>query len=311
MEDLLSQFPRKGQKRYGFIRYADDFVVTARSREEIEAITPTLTEWLKHRGLELNQDKTQIVPIEQGFDFLGVTVRQFKGHCLHIPQKKKVLAFIQRIRDWLKQYPAISPEALIYYLNPILRGWGNYYRPWVSTQVFGYVDHEIWKALWRWCLRRHPKKGKQWVKQKYFPALGMRQWDFNVLTTTRTGHPKRLKLIKLTDISIQRHIKVKGTASPDDPSLIDYWKKRQTRYGKICWDKGSKFYRVAENQQWRCPVCQEHLFNGEGVHLHHVVAIENGGTDNEENLRLLHQICHRHVHSQQAESRKIRSRMMG
>jgi len=284
---------------------------TARSREEIEAIVPKLAEWLRKRGLELNPDKTQIVPVQAGFDFLGVTIRQFKGHCLHIPQKKKVLAFAQRIRDWLKQYPAISPDVAIQYLNPILRGWGNYYRPWVSKQVFGYVDHQVWKALWRWCLRRHPNKGKQWVKQKYFPAFGTRQWNFSVRTTTRTGHSKRLTLLKLMDIPIQRHIKVKGTASPDDPSLVDYWRTRQTRYGKAYWDKSSKLYRVAENQQWRCPVCQEHLFNGEELHLHHVVAIKDGGTDYQENLRFLHQICHRHVHSQQAESHKIRSRMMG
>lgn len=322
MESLLNQFSRtveytlyrgtensktrrNKQKRYGFIRYADDFIVTARSREDINAIVPTLVEWLKQRGLELNQDKTQIVSIQDGFDFLGVTIRQFKGHCLPIPQKAKVLAFIQRIRDWLKQHLAVSPEVLIRHLNPILLGWGNYYRHWVSKQVFGYVDHEIWKAIWSWCLRRHPNKGKGWVKRKYFPYIGTRQWNFSVLTMTRARQPKRLTLYKLMDIPIQRHVKVKGTASPDDPGLMDYWRYRQTRYGKTYWGKGSKLRRVSENQQWRCPVCHDHLFNGEEIHLHHVMAVKDGGTDYEENLRLLHQACHRHVHLQKVESLKI------
>ncbi|MGV0027001.1 group II intron maturase-specific domain-containing protein, partial [Phormidesmis priestleyi] len=91
--------------------------------------------------------KTQIVDIQTGFHFLGVTVRQFKGHCLPKPQKDKVLAFLRGIRQWLKQHPVMTPESLIRHLNPKLKGWANYYRHWVSKDVFGYVDHELWKAI--------------------------------------------------------------------------------------------------------------------------------------------------------------------
>jgi RNA-directed DNA polymerase len=166
IEALLSQVQRTTQikkprrKQYGFIRYADDFIVTAKTRQEIEAIVPTLTQWLDERGLELNPDKTQMVDIQTGFNFLGVTIRQFKGHCLPKPQKDKVFAFLRGIRQWLKQHPAMSPESLIRHLNPKLRGWANYYRHWVSKDVFGYVDHELWKAIWKWCLQRHPNKSK-------------------------------------------------------------------------------------------------------------------------------------------------------
>ncbi|MGV0029185.1 reverse transcriptase domain-containing protein, partial [Phormidesmis priestleyi] len=104
IEALLSQTQQPTQskktrrKQYGFIRYADDFIVTAKTRQEIEAIVPILTQWLGERGLELNPEKTQIVDIQTGFHFLGVTVRQFKGHCLPKPQKDKVLAFLRGIR---------------------------------------------------------------------------------------------------------------------------------------------------------------------------------------------------------------------
>ncbi|MDX2243802.1 MAG: HNH endonuclease signature motif containing protein [Leptolyngbyaceae cyanobacterium bins.302] len=100
--------------------------------------------------------------------------------------------------------------------------------------------------------------------------------------------------MRLADTPIQRHVKVKGTASPDDPSLWDYWQHRKTRYSKAYWDKGSKYYQVA--QDWRCPVCNDPLFNGEALHTHHRVQLKEGGTDEEENLIHLHQACHHQVH---------------
>lgn len=317
MEALLNQYHRtvyyelkqgksKGQvnsqrlKRYGYIRYADDFIITAKTREDIEAIVPVLQQWLRERGLEMNEEKTQIVNIQEGFNFLGLTIRQFNGHCLPMPQKDKVLAFLRGIRHWIKQHPSISPEALLQHLNPILKGWGNYYRHWVSRRVFHYVDYEVWKTIWNWCLRRHPNKGKAWVKRKYFPATPRASWDFSTTVTGRNGKPHRLTLFRLTDIAIQRHVKVKGTASPDDPMLIDYWNYRHTQYGKTYWGKGSKHYFVATNQQWRCPACGEHLFNGAPLQLHHCLPVSQGGTEGIDNLQLLHLICHRQMHSKHA-----------
>lgn len=313
MEALLSQFQRtvsypthrdnrttqrvkSRQKQYGFIRYADDFIVTARTRQEIEEIVPILSQWLAQRGLELNPDKTQIVSIQTGFNFLGVTIRQFQGHCLPKPQKDKVLAFLREIRQWLKQHPCMTPESLIRYLNPKLKGWANYYRHWVSKDVFEYVDHEVWKAIWNWCLHRHPNKSKKWVKRKYYRTTAQSSWTFSTLTTGRNGQSKCLRLYSLARIPIQRHVKVKGFASPDDPALTDYWQHRRTRYGKTFWDQGSKLTQVAYIQQWSCPVCGDHLFNGEELQMHHKQLLSQGGTDGIANLQLLHQACHKQVH---------------
>ncbi|NJM67482.1 MAG: group II intron reverse transcriptase/maturase [Acaryochloris sp. RU_4_1] len=304
MEALLSQVQQTNQtqktrrKQYGFIRYADDFIVTAKTRQEIEAIVPILTQWLSERGLELNSEKTQIVNIQTGFNFLGVTIRQFKGHCLPKPQKDKVLAFLRETRQWLKQHPTMTPESLIRHLNPKLKGWANYYRHWVSKDVFSHVDHELWKAIWKWCLRRHANKGKGWVKRKYYRVTPQSAWTFSTLITERNGHQKCLQLYSLSRIPIQRHVKVKGTASPDDPTLANYWKHRQTRYGKTLWDRGSKLTQVAKTQAWSCPVCGEHLFNGEELQIHHKQPARQGGTDSIENLQLLHQACHKQVHFQ-------------
>ncbi|MFB2978533.1 group II intron reverse transcriptase/maturase [Microseira sp. BLCC-F43] len=226
---------KKKLDKYGFVRYADDLIITARSKEDIEEIKPIIQQWLSKRGLELNQDKTNVVHIEQGVNFLGFNIRQFKGSCFTFPDKEKVRKFWAEIREWLKKHPNISQEAVISYLNPILRGWGNYYRHAASQRVFSYVDHEIWKALWKWAVRRHSKrvgkqkgKGKEWVRKKYFPTINRVKWTFATNKTTRDGKEEKIAIHRLALIPIERHIKIKGASSPDDPTLTEYWKNRQT-----------------------------------------------------------------------------------
>jgi RNA-directed DNA polymerase len=268
---------RREYRRYGFIRYADDFLVTAESKEDIEAIIPVLEAWLAVRGLELNKDKTHVAHVSDGVNFLGFHIRQFKGCCYTFPQKEKVVSFLAGIRAWLRANISVKPEAVILTLNPRLRGWGNYYRHGASKRVFKHVDHQVFQMLWRWAVRRHPKKGKRWIANKYFmPAKGVR-WTFNSKVITSRGKKITLALTKLTEIPIDRHIKVEGKSSPDDPTLNDYWIKRQTQYGKRFWPKGSKLRITAQNQHWRCPVCSDHLFNGEELQTVYPLLQGNSG----------------------------------
>ncbi len=314
MEKLLSQFKKtkeyqytdsKGRKRterehkprYGFVRYADDFIITAETREDLEAIKPIIEDWLSQRGLKLNPDKTKITHLIEGFNFLGFNIRQYKGKCLIKPQKEKVKEFLAGIQQWLNQHKTVSAAAVIQYLSPILRGWGNYYKHKVSKAVFSYVDYRIWQMLWKWSLRRHPNKGKRWVAGKYFKTINGTKWNFAQTIRNRHGQDTLINLPKLSNIPITRHVKIKGTASPDDPTLTKYWKERQSKYGKSYWASGSKLYNVAANQKWTCPVCGEHLFNGEELHTHHKIRVKDGGTDKAENLVHLHKACHKHEHT--------------
>ena len=287
--------------KYGFIRYADDFIVTAQTREDIEAIIPVIKEWLKERGLTLSQEKTHITHVGKGFNFLGFHIRQFKGKTFTFPQKEKVLAKLREIRAWLKKNKHVTPETVIGYLNPIIRGFGNFYRIGASKAVLDYIDSQIWKALWRWALRRHStqdnKKGKGWVKKKYFIRHKKRDWIFFAKTQDRRGKPKLIHIFRASSIPIERHVKVKGTSSPDDPALRKYWHDRQTKYGKSYWPEGSILRKVAQRQKWSCPVCGERLFNGEELHTHHIIRVKDGGTDEIENLVHLHKSCHQHLHS--------------
>ncbi|MBW4450857.1 MAG: HNH endonuclease [Spirirestis rafaelensis WJT71-NPBG6] len=312
IDQLLTKYKKRQGKnksprapKYGFVRYADDFIITAETKEDIEAIIPEVVEFLSLRGLEINPDKTNIVHVEQGFNFLGFNVRHFQGSCLTQPQKEKVLTFLRGIRIWLKQNKNTRPEAVINHLNPIIRGWGNYYKHGVSSKVFSYLDHQIFQAVWKWALSRHPNKGKKWVAKKYFITVNGRKWNFHATVLGKDEKKKSLILTKVTDIPITRHVKVKGTASPDDPTLAEYWSKRQSNYGKMYFAKGTKLHKVASSQGWKCPVCGEHLFNGEELHTHHVVRVTDGGTDKEENLVHLHKACHKHIHtSKRSEKQK-------
>jgi len=234
--------------------------------------------------------------VGEGVNFLGFHIRQFKGRCYTFPQKEKVRSFLADIRAWLHANISAKPEAVIHTLNPLLRGWGNYYKHGVSKRMFTYVDHHVWKMLWGWARKRHPHKGKHWIARKYFMPTHRARWTFNATVETRQGRQKPIMLVRLMDIPIERHIKVEGTASPDDPALDTYWAKRQTQYGHTYWGKDSKLRAVAANQHWRCPVCGTHLFDGEELHTHHKHPVAKGGTDRVENLVHLHKGCHQQLH---------------
>lgn len=315
METLLNQYQRtryytvrsgkgigkrypKQQPRYRIATYADDFVINAETKEEIEAVIPILEPWLEERGLQLNLEKTRIVHIDQGFNFLGVTIRRFKKITLTKPQKSKVQLFLKGIREWLKRHPSMKTEGMIKQLNPKIRGWGNYYLPWVSKDVFGYVDHEIWKAIWAWCLRRHPQKGKRWVAKKYFQTVNNRSWVFATRIKDRHGKETWLNIKRLSDMSITRHTLIRDMASPDDPQQKSYWQLRHACRANNEWKKGSKLHNVARNQNWRCVICKEEILNEEALHLHHKIPVEQGGSESLENLVWLHKICHQQVHAQ-------------
>lgn len=89
--------------KIGFIRYADDFLVTAKTREELETIIPYLESWLKLKGLELSPEKTRVVHINEGFNFLGFNIRRYHGKLLIKPQKEDVLEFCKNLGREIKK----------------------------------------------------------------------------------------------------------------------------------------------------------------------------------------------------------------
>ena len=101
-------------------------------------------------------------------------------------------------------------------------------------------------------------------------------------------------LLKFSWFPIERHTLVKGTASPDDPKLKDYWKERQAAKARELTISKQK---LAKRQMGRCPECGESLFNDEEVQVHHLLAQSKGGNDAYSNLVLVHLLCHQHIHA--------------
>lgn len=226
LEEAVKAGTRKGDKVH-FVRYADDFVVTCATRELLEQkIKPAVTAFLQERGLELSEQKTVITHLQDGFDFLGHTVRKFGDKLLMRPAKSKVKALRVKISELIQSGLGSTQEQLIRKLNPLLRGWANYFRNGAAKRTFDGVDKYVFERLWRWATRRHPNKSARFKKKKYFSAAGKR-WDYSVRLPLAAGKSRVLKLYRAAQTKIERHIKVRSDANPYDETYTEYFKQRR------------------------------------------------------------------------------------
>lgn len=285
------------KNKVNLTRYADDFVVTGATKEVLEAVKSLIQEFLTDRGLSLSPEKTRIVHVDEGFDFLGWNVRKYDGKLLITPAKKNVQTFLRKIRATIKGAKTAKQETVIEMLNPVIRGWANYHRNQVAKRTFHNVDSVIWQRLWRWARRRHPKKTLGWIKQKYFIQVGLRNWVFGTQVAGEGGKVKTVKLIKAGDTLIRRHPKIKAEANPFDPAWEQYFEDRLGLTMKGNLRGKNRLLLLWCIQKGKCPNCHERISKATGWNLHHVLPKARGGTDTLSNLMLLHPNCHRQVHS--------------
>jgi RNA-directed DNA polymerase len=143
------------------------------------------------------------------------------------PSKAGIKRFLKTIKEIIKKGVALPTEQLIYTLNDRLTGWTNYYRSSVSSRVFSAIDNEIYHALMRWALKRHARKGKRWIVNKYFTTLGGDHWRFYCIIKDKAGKKKPLYLKNANDTKIRRHVKIKSDATPFNPLYKDYFAQRE------------------------------------------------------------------------------------
>jgi RNA-directed DNA polymerase len=279
-------FRRGENEGISLIRYADDFVVSAPTREVLETyVVPKVHEFLAQRGLQLSQAKTQIVHVDAGFSFLGFTVRRFKGKLLTKPQKEKILSHIARIKTYLDTHQQAPAGQVIKTLNPVIRGWANYYRHAASSKTFASTDHRTWQMLWRWARRRHPKKPAKWVKARYFTDDGY--WRL------REGNTQ---MVRHSATPITRFAKVIGRQTPLNPNEHDYWEKRKRNLtSRGTYQKQRLTMLKAQNNA--CGLCKQSFWPNDPINDHHIKPRNRGGSDNLDNRMLVHQWCH-HSHHQ-------------
>jgi RNA-directed DNA polymerase len=307
IEDVLNitydKYGRLNQKsEYAVVRYADDFVVCTKSEESCTKAKEIIGNWLNIRGLKLSEDKSKILSIKQGFDFLGFNIKQYKTESkrrgttvLIRPSKGSIKSFRKSmILEWKKSM-AWPLDRVIENLNPKIKGWCSYFNKTASKRTFSMLDNWMWIRQAKFVHRRHPNKHWWWLKPKYWGRIEGRNDNWVFMDKSKR---RDLYLWKPSWTKIKRHVLVFGKASPDNPELQSYWQKRQTHNKKYLFKTRQIVWR---KQEGKCPICLDSIDNGEEIHLHHKLPRKNGGTDAINNLALLHTNCHRQVHSKQGQ----------
>jgi RNA-directed DNA polymerase len=235
------------------IRYADDYVALCHSRQEALEVKARLAGWLAPRGLSFNEDKTRVVTLEEGFDFLGCNVRRYGDKLLITPSKAAVRRIRERLRTELRSLRGTNARAVIKRLNPIIRGWAAYYRGVVSSKVFSALDDYIGRLTYKWGLFTHPNKPRSWIIPRYFGQFNKTRRDRWVFGDRDNG----AYMQKFAWTRIVRHPMVKSGASPDDPALAEYWAERRRKAPPLSINKTN--LRLFEAQHGRCWFCGDWL----------------------------------------------------
>ena len=285
----------KRANKIHFVRYADDFIITGTSQELLrDKVLPLVRAFLRERGLELSEEKTLISHIDEGFDFLGKNIRKYNGKLLIKPSKSSVKSFLDKVRGIVKGNPTMEQGNLIHRLNPVIRGWVNNQHFVSSAAIFGRVDYEIYKCLWRWACRRHQSKGRKWIAARYWHKIGNRSWTFSAKNPTAKGDDKVYHpvLNYATDTKYRQYTKVKADANPFDETWAGYFEEREGERMLHSLKGRDALLRIWRNQKGRCPVCGESLNSETGFKMHKHTAI--GGSSRK---TMVHKECHRILHS--------------
>ena len=300
----LSRVNRRGC--ISLIRYADDFVILHEDITVVQRCQTIISDWLKDMGLELKPSKTrlahtlqQVENEEPGFNFLGFNIRQVSVGKYHsgkttqgqllgfktiiTPSQEKVKVHYDKIAEVINSHKSLPQSALIKRLNPIIRGWSNYYSTVVSKVSYSSLDSLMYSKLRAWAKRRHPNKNMGYVTKKYWHTIGDNNWVF----ATRKGNSNPLRLLDHADTAIVRHVKVKGEVSPYDGNLV-YWSIRMGNNPEM----PSRVSKLLKKQKGKCAHCGLYFREEDVMEVDHRIPKSQGGKDSYENWDLLHRHCH-------------------
>lgn len=333
-----------------YVRYADDFIVLARNKHIMTTyIKPAIEKFLEARGLKLSEEKTKIFRLSDKdvqLDFLGYTIKyrehwransryfwnekhKVNNEAMAIyPNRSKVISFIHKVKDIFKNSQNLDSYNLISKLNPILRGWSNYYNMGNSVHYRDRVRNNVYHLIWKWAHNKHRRWGKKAIARYYFLSSDKQdpktkdskatyetfknvKWVFRGETTkTSRYNPKgRNKIIYLVDISNistilavkfynipKKLIELHGY-HPNVNKLIEWNIANNIRaLGKF----GSFKDKLYNNQKGKCSVCslpitKKDLAKGL-IDIHHINPIYKGGARNViSNMELMHLRCHKSI----------------
>ena len=314
MEQHLQQlFPQHSKRVNGksrlyqspmLVRYADDFVILHEDREVIEQCQQSMTNWLQEMGLELSREKTRIGHTrypengEVGFDFLGFSIQQVPrgmnrslkngsgerlGYfTLITPSKDSRKKHSRQLKQIIRTHRATAQTDLIGMLNPVIKGWANYYARVTSKRIFSKADEVLFRQLCVWVKRRHPLQGIRSVIHQYWKTKGRDHWVF-----AAQKEDKQVYLFKHKQTPVMRYNKVQGTRSPYDGDWV-YWSTRMGKHPEV----RPRVARLLKRQQGKCAHCGLYFQLNDQWEIDHITPRVKGGQDRDDNRQLLHQHCH-------------------
>ncbi len=176
---------RQGGATMKIVRYADDFVIMVNgTRDDADALWGEVADVIAPMGLRLSVDKTRVVHIDEGFDFLGWRIqrRRIRGHngkqaVYTYPSKKSLASVMDKVRTLTRRHRHRTLADLLRAVNRVLRGWCNYFRHGVSQRTFNYVDHFTWWRIVGWLRKRH--SGLNWatLRHRHLPNWEIRDGE--------------------------------------------------------------------------------------------------------------------------------------
>jgi RNA-directed DNA polymerase len=291
------------------VRYADDLTIFHSDETKLLQAAEAVKEHLHDMGLEFKPSKTRVTHTlhphqgNVGFDFLGFTVRQYpvgKNHSgkntnggklgfktIIAPSKEAIKRHMQELKTHIRARKSFSQEELIMAINPITKGWSNYYKTSCAATIFSKCDHYLFLQLMQWAKHKHPTRGRRWIRRKYWHQVDNRNWVFI------TQEKKELRTHRKSPI--QRYTKVKGDASPYDGNTL-YWSKRLKDHPMFSGTVG----KLLHKQKGKCRWCELSFRDGDIMEVDHFLPRSMGGSDKLDNKYLLHRHCHDARHAKDA-----------
>ncbi|HSH60776.1 MAG TPA: group II intron reverse transcriptase/maturase [Acidimicrobiales bacterium] len=166
-----------GLANYRLVRYADDFVVlVAGDRHHVEELREQVAAVLAPMGLRLSEEKTVITHIDEGFDFLGFHIQRKRKEGTQrrtlytYPSKAALAAVKAKVRVLTQGNTDQTLANLLQRVNPVLRGWANYFRHGVSARTFSYLNAFSWRRVVNWLRHKHPRASWKWLRRFYLPG---------------------------------------------------------------------------------------------------------------------------------------------
>lgn len=289
------------------VRYADDFIITGPTREILHGpIMDTVSIFLDKRSLKLKDSKTHVVSIHEGISFLGFQIKRYQWNpkinkpnldlktklpkqktvLVIKPEKTKIQNFKSKIREIID--PNKPMEKLIKDLNPLIRGWAEYYRiSYHGQKIFWKLGHWIYIKMMKWAKRKQPKRNSTWIVKKYVWEKDGIKWNFGI-----DGKQTIFNIATVTNLKL---VPLKEGLNPYVSKDKEYFENRQK--ARIHAKFRAAIFKKAKH---KCSHCNQTLYGEEPVELHHIVPEKDGGKWKPDNIIPLHTLCHQNI-TQQAK----------